>query len=112
MSHPNLDPAPPAEATIGRLHWHADHITREPGRYDSQTLAALRAASLALALAAGLPDEHRLLSELLDARAAGEHARVSKLAGELSSRIASWGVGASEALWLADREAASVRGQR
>lgn len=52
MSHPNLDPAPPAAATIGRLHWHTEHITLAPERYDSTQLAQLRGAAMELAQAA------------------------------------------------------------
>jgi hypothetical protein len=51
MSHP-IHEAPPVAATLGRLHWHIDHITREPERYDSKALASLRGAAMELAQAA------------------------------------------------------------
>lgn len=52
MSHPNLDPAPPAAATIGRLAWYRESIRKDPDRHDSKDLAALRGAAMELASAA------------------------------------------------------------
>lgn len=51
MSQPVHD-APPAAATIGRLRWLSDSIGKDPGRYESRSLAALRGAALELAKAA------------------------------------------------------------
>jgi hypothetical protein len=110
MSHPIDPPVPPSPALLGdRLHRAT--VAAAAGQYEPTTAARLRDDALALAIAAGLGDEHRLLAELDAARAAGDHARVAKLAGELSARIAAWGVGASDSLWRADRDA-SARGQR
>lgn len=104
MSDPTLDPAIEPTANIrGRIRWATD--AARAGRYDGAALPELAIEALALALAAGLADEHRILAELTAARADGNHALVSKLAGELSNRIALWGVAASEALWRADRAA-------
>lgn len=55
MSHPPIDPVPPVAATIGRLRWHTDVITREPGRHTADQLAILHTASLDLAIASGDP---------------------------------------------------------
>jgi hypothetical protein len=52
MSHPNLDPAPPAAATLGRLNWFAESIRKDPDRHDSKSLAALRGAAMELYTAA------------------------------------------------------------
>lgn len=112
MSHPIEPPVPPSPALlIDRLNRAADAARR--GDYDPAVTALLAAGALALALAAGLPDEHRLLAELLTARAAhaagdtAAGARTAQLAPELADRIASWGVAASDALWRADRDAAA-----
>jgi hypothetical protein len=45
----DTEPIPPIAPTIGRLHWHVDHIRREPDRYDSRQLASLRGAAMELA---------------------------------------------------------------
>lgn len=113
MSQPiNLPEPPPAALLLSRLRSTTDAV--RAGQYNATTRERLRDNALALALAAGLADEHQTLAELIAARADGDHARVSKLAGELSARVASWGVAASEALWQADRDAARAaeRGQR
>jgi hypothetical protein len=52
MSHPNLDPVPPLANIISRMSWHRDTIRKEPARYDSRDLTALRAEAMELFTAA------------------------------------------------------------
>lgn len=119
MSHPIDSPNPPSPALLhDRLHRAA--AAAAAGSYNATTTERLRADALALALAAGLADEHRLLVRISDAQAGlagGDHLageRVIELVDELQNRLHTARMLASEALFRAQRDAvyATERGQR
>jgi hypothetical protein len=92
MSHPIDPPVPPAPALLlDRLHRAT--TAAQLGQYDPAAREQLRTDALALALAAGLGDEHRLLVDIAAAQAAlagGDHQageRTIRLIDRLQDRL-------------------------
>lgn len=100
---------PPSPALLfHRIHRATDAARR--GDYNPATRDQLRVDALALALAAGLGDEHRLLLNIATAQAglaAGDHRageRVIELVDELQNRLFTARMFAAEALFRAQRD--------
>lgn len=87
------EPPPPTANLRSRMLWFRADITERRDRYTPASLAHVRNDSIALALAAGAPDEHRLLAELAAARTAlangdtAAEARLIKLGQKLLAAV-------------------------
>lgn len=117
MSHPIDPPAPPNPAVL-RDRIHRATAAANAGGYDPATRDKLRADALALALAAGLGDEHRLLLQIATAQAGlagGDHEagqQTIELIDRLQNRLYMARSLAADATYRAQQAHAAKQAQR